>query len=193
MASKIILASASSRRKKLLEMLGLKFKVVRNNYKQEPDAELSPHELAKFLSLGKAQAIAEQHENSIIIAADTIVVLGSEIMNKPKTEIETKQILTKLAGKSHLVITGFTIFDTQRDAFISRSVETKVTLKKLTEEEINAYVKTKEPMNKVGAYTAQGLGALLVEKIEGDFYSVLGLPVAAVAETLREFGVHVLL
>ncbi|HEW80778.1 MAG TPA: Maf-like protein, partial [Nitrospirae bacterium] len=105
---------------------------------------------------------------------------------------EATRMLTMLNGKSHSVITGFTVLDTGSNKFISRSVETKVYFKKLAQKEIKAYVMTKEPLDKAGAYAIQGLAAVFVEKIEGDFLNVVGLPLAALAETLKKFGVSIL-
>lgn len=157
---KIVLASASPRRKELLELIGLQFKVDPGDYKEDMNLKLSPHELARALSLEKAKSVAGKYNNAIIIAADTFVIIREQILGKPHTEEEAKRMLMLLDGATHLVITGFTILDTDTGKKISRSVETKVTFKNLTEKEIDAYVKTKEPLNKAGAYAIQGLGSI---------------------------------
>jgi septum formation protein len=188
----IILASASPRRKELLELIGLQFKVDPGDYKEDMNLKLSPHELARALSLEKAKSVAGQYDNAIIIAADTFVIMRGQILGKPHTEEEAKKMLVLLDGATHSVITGFTILDTDTGKKISRSVETKVTFKKLTEKEIDAYVKTKEPLDKAGAYAIQGLGSILVKRIEGDYFNVIGLPLCPLVECLAEFGVRIL-
>ncbi len=188
----IILASASPRRKELLELIGLQFKIDPGDHKEDMNLKLSPHELARALSLEKAKSVAGKYNNAIIIAADTFVIIKGQLLGKPHTEEEAKRMLVLLDGATHLVITGFTILDTNTGRKISRSVETKVTFKKLTEKEIDAYIKTKEPLDKAGAYALQGLGSILVKRIEGDYFNVIGLPLCPLVECLAEFGVRIL-
>jgi septum formation protein len=189
---RIVLASASPRRKELLEQIGLQFEVEPSNYDEEITFASEPHEMAKKLSLGKARAAARKHRNALIIAADTFVVLGDRAFGKPHTSSEAREMLRALNGKEHSVITGFTILDAETGKVLSKSVETKVHVRKLTLKEIDSYVRSKEPLDKAGGYAIQGLGAVVVEKIEGDYCNVVGLPLSALAETLREFGVNVL-
>ncbi len=188
----IILASASPRRKQLLKKIGLKFRVEPSNYEENIGFELELHELAKSLSLEKAKLVAQNHKNALVIAADTFIVFEGKILGKPRTETQAKEMLETINGKPHSVITGFTIVDTDNNKTLSRSVETKVHLRKLGSDEINAYVRSKEPLDKAGAYAIQGLGSVIVEKIEGDYFNVIGLPLSALAESLKEFGVHIL-
>jgi septum formation protein len=188
----IILASASPRRQELLKRVGLKFEVEPSNYEENISCELEPHQLAKSLSLEKANLVAKNHKNTLVIAADTFIVFESRILGKPRTETEAKQMLETMNGKPHSVITGFTIIDTETNKALSRSVETKVHLRKLSSNEIDAYVESKEPLGKAGAYAIQGLGSVIVEKIEGDYFNVIGLPLSALTESLKEFGVHIL-
>jgi len=187
----IILASASPGRKELLKKTGLKFKVEPSNYEENISPELEPHEQAKSLSLEKAKLVAKNHKNALIIAADTFIVLEDKILGKPRTETEAKKMLETISGMQHSVITGFAIMDTEDHKVLSESVETKVYIRKLTSNEIAAYVKSKEPLDKAGAYAIQGLGAAIVEKIEGDYFNVVGLPLSALAESLKEFGVRI--
>jgi septum formation protein len=188
----IILASASPRRKELLEKTGLKFEVEPSNYQENISPELEPHELAKSLSLEKARLVARNHQNTLVIAADTFIVFEGKILGKPPRETEAKKMLETLSGRPHSVITGFTIIDTENNKALSKSVETKVYIRKLSSKEIEAYVKSKEPLDKAGAYAIQGLGSVIVEKIEGDYFNVIGLPLSVLAESLKEFGVHIL-
>ena len=189
---RIILASSSPRRKELLEQIGLRFEVEPSDYEEDIVPGSEPHEMARKLSLGKARAAARKHRNAIIIAADTFVVFGDRILGKPRTDAEAREMLRALNGQAHSVITGFTVLDTESGKVVSRSVETRVHMRKLTLKEIDSYVRTKEPLGKAGGYAIQGLGAVLIERIEGDYSNVVGLPLSALAESLREFGVHAL-
>ena len=188
----VILASASPRRKELLEKIGLRFKVEPSNYEEDIPSELEPHELAQKISLEKAKVVASKHQNVIVIAADTFIVFGGQILGKPHTEKEARKMLEAISGKSHSVITGFSIIDTDKNKTLSKSVETKIYIRKLTLAEIDAYVKSKEPLDKAGAYAIQGLGAVFVEKIEGDYFNVIGLPLSALTEALKEFGINIM-
>ena len=188
----IILASASPRRKELLEKIGLKFKVDPSDFPEELRSGSRPAELAVKLSQGKARAAALKNPDALIIAADTIGVIGRRIIGKPHTAPEAVKMLELLSGRAHRVITGLTVLDSNSGDLISRAVETRVYFKKLSETEIRRYVASGEPLDKAGAYAIQGLGSLLVEKIQGDYYNVMGLPLQALSEVLREFGVNLL-
>jgi septum formation protein len=187
----IILASASPRRKELLERAGLKFQVEPSNYEEAVHPGLSPHELARQISLEKARIVARRHSNALVIAADTLGVCHGRILGKPHTANEARKMLQTINGQSHSVITGFTIIDTEKDKTLSKSVETKVYIRKLTQSEIDSYIMSTEPLDKAGAYAIQGLGAAIVERIEGDYFNVIGLPLSALAEALKEFGIEI--
>ena len=189
---KIILASASPRRKEIFGKTGLKFKVDESDCDEKADPGLKPHDLAQFLSRAKAKDVARRHSNALVIAADTLVISGRTIFGKPGGEEQARKMLKTLSGRAHSVITGFTIIDTAGKKELSMSVETKVYFKRLGAEEIEAYIRSGEPFGKAGAYGIQGLGAVMVKKIEGDFFNVMGLPLYALAESLKKFGVHVL-
>jgi septum formation protein len=189
---RIILASASPRRQELLEKLGLRFEVEASNYEEDTPSRLEPHELARRISREKAKVVAGKHRDAIVIAADTFIVFGDRILGKPRTAIEARGMLKTLSGQSHSVITGFSIIDTATNKTLSQSVETKVNIRTLTLKEINAYVKSKEPLDKAGAYAIQGLGAVIVERIEGDYFNVIGLPLGALTEALKQFGINIL-
>ena len=189
---RIVLASASPRRKQLLEQIGLRFEVEPSDYEEDIAPGSEPHEMAKKLSLGKARAAARKHRKALIIAADTFVVFGDRILGKPHSNAEAREMLRALNGQAHSVISGFTILDAETGQVVSRSVETRVHMKKLTLREIDGYVRSKEPLDKAGGYAIQGRGAVLVERIEGDYFNVVGLPLSALADALREFGIKVL-
>lgn len=189
---KIILASASPQRKELLEQIGLQFEVEPSNRTEITSSTLKPHELARLLSREKAMAVASKHQHAIVIAADTFIICRGKVMGKPGTEAEAREMLAALSGKTHSVITGFTIIDADENKVVSQSVETKVYMKRLTPAEIDAYVKSGEPRDRAGAYAIQGLGSVLIDKIEGDYFNVVGLPLSALTENLKEFEIDIL-
>ena len=187
---KIILASASPRRKEILEKTGLQFIVDAGDYEEDLSLRMPARRLARYLSCEKAKAVAEKYKNAIIIAADTIISLDDKVFGKPHTDSEAIKMLNILNGKAHDVITAFTIIDTGERQRMSRSVVTKVYFRKMTMREIEEYVRTGEPLDKAGAYAIQGLGAAIVKKIEGDYNNVVGLPISALMKVLRKFGVY---
>jgi septum formation protein len=188
---KIILASSSPRRKELLEKTGLQFVVDPGDYEEDMTMKLKPIELAKTLSRGKAESVAKRHKDAIIIGADTFIAYKNEVMGKPHTPVRAIARLKQLSGKAHSVITGFTIIDTKTGKSISRAIESKVKLRKMTPREIAAYVKTGEPLERAAGYAIQELGSVFIEKVDGDFFSVIGLPVYELVKELKRFGVDV--
>ncbi len=184
----IILASASPRRKELLTQMGLSFRVVAADIDEHMDRELSPDRLVEAISAEKAAAVAAgAGANSLVIAADTVVVWNGEVLGKPADQADARRMLGELSGRTHRVYTGYTLRRGER--VVTRSEGTDVTFRPLTAEEIAAYVSTGEPMDKAGAYGIQGLGSMLVEGIRGDYFNVMGLPVCALGKALGEFGV----
>lgn len=189
---KIILASSSPRRRDLLSQIGLKFEIDPSNYQEDMTLGMKPAKLAEYLSLGKAKDVAQRHRDSIVIAADTFCVLNGELLGKPKTKNEAANMLQKLSGSVHSVITGFTIIDTLTNKQISRSVETRVYFRKLSKKEINFYIASGDPMDKAGAYAVQNLGGIFVERIEGDYFNIMGLPISPLCIELQKFGIDIL-
>ena len=183
---KIILASTSPRRKELLAETGLVFDVVASNYEEDMSLPLPPGELAAFLSKGKALSVAEKYLDAIIIAADTFIAYQDKIFGKPHTEKRAREMLETLSGKTHSVFTGYTIFDTKTQKVISKSVEAKVTFKKLSSKEIEDYIATAEPLERGGAYAIQTVGNTFIEKFEGDYKTIIGLPVDEILKILKE-------
>ena len=184
---KIYLASTSPRRKELLKQIGLHFEVCSSDYEEDMTLDLKPIELAKHLSRGKAEAADKNIKSGLIIAADTFITIDDKVLGKPKDENDAKNILQSISGRVVEVITGFTVIDIESKKQISKAVVTKVFIKKLSDKEIDNYIKTGEPMDKAGAFGIQGTGALLVEKIEGDYNNIVGLPLFALLEVLKEF------
>ena len=192
MKRELILASASPRRKELLEKLDLHFTVcpadVDETRLPEEDALSYPLRTA----VKKALAVAEGKENAVVIAADTVVALDDEILGKPKTEAEAKEMLRRLAGREHIVITGIGIVDTANHRTLSATEQTIVYFHPLEKEEIEAYVASGEPMDKAGAYGLQGKGSLLVRKIDGDYFNVMGLPLSKLYRLLLNIDADIL-
>jgi septum formation protein len=188
----IILASTSPRRKEILSKTGLKFRVDAGEYIEDNGHILPPHKLAIYLSSEKAKSIARKYKDAIIIAADTFIVFKSRVFGKPGNISDAREMLRLFNGRPHSVITGFTIIDTSDNKRVSKTIETKVYFRKLSDKEIESYLKTKESLDKAGAYGIQGMGALLIRKIEGDYYNVMGLPLSALVESLKKFGINVL-
>ncbi|MDQ0232823.1 Maf family protein [Metabacillus malikii] len=188
MTSTLILASASPRRKELLELLQVPFKVMPSDVDEIIDNSLHPKEIVQQLAKQKAEFIADKVDNAYVIGSDTIVAFENQMLGKPKTEEEAIKMLHMLSGNTHEVYTGVSIVTDKR--CITFCEKTEVTFYPLSAEEINQYVATGEPMDKAGAYGIQGYGALLVEKIVGDYYAVVGLPIAKVKRKLRELGYY---
>lgn len=188
MGRRIILASTSPRRKELLEKTGLVFEVVGSDYEEDMTLVLPPTELAKYLSRGKAEAVAKNHPDAVIIAADTFIIYNGKVLGKPHTLEKAKEILRMLSGNPHTVVTGFTVIDAQNGESSSEAVATNVYFKNLNEQEIDDYIATGEPLDRAGAYAIQGLGKSFVNHIEGDYDNVVGLPTTAVLKALKHFA-----
>lgn len=188
----IILASGSPRRRELMEMLGVRNMLVYPAHGEEISPEgASPEDTVKALAAAKAREVSLiRSGDDVIIAADTVVYLDGNILGKPKTEPEAAKMLHTLSGRVHEVYTGVCV--KRGETELLRAVRTAVHFRELTEREIEAYVATGEPMDKAGAYGAQGLAALFVEGIEGDFFNVMGLPLCTLGRMLREVGVELL-
>ena len=186
----IILASGSPRRRELLNTLGLSFTVCPAKGEETAPEGAGPAEIVKALSRAKAGVVARQFAGELIIAADTIVYLDGRVLGKPKDEADARAMLSALSGRSHEVYTGVTVMlgeDTLCEAEC-----TKVFFRELSAEEIDAYVASGDPMDKAGAYGIQGRAALMVEKIEGDYFNVMGLPLCRLGKMLKTIGVRLL-
>lgn len=188
--TEFVLASASPRRKELLEKMGLQFSVVVSEADESTVSRDIPVNLyVQELALLKASATAKmllRNKKALIIAADTIVTLDGEILGKPDGEDGAKKMLSSLSGRTHEVYTGYCIMRISDGKTVCNSVKTEVKFKTLTEQKIRSYIESGEPMDKAGAYGIQGLGSMLIEKINGDYFNVVGLPVSALADTLEE-------
>ena len=185
----IILASQSPRRRELLGQMGLTHVIIRPALGEErAEPGLTPAQLVEALSRQKAEEVAGRSApGDLILAADTVVAVDGQILGKPRDKDHARQMLALLSGRDHTVYTGVTV---RRDQTVLTQHEaTRVRFRPLSPAEIDAYVRSGEPMDKAGAYGIQGLGALLVEGIEGDYCNVVGLPVCRLGRMLLEFGV----
>ena len=184
----IVLASASPRRKMLLEQLGLEFKIQPSGIDETKIKLDSPSELVQRLSYLKADEV-QSRDSQLIIAADTVVSSQNLILEKPKDEEEAKRMLKKLSGRTHQVMTGVTVIKGEKVK--TDYEETNVTFKELTSSEIDDYIATGEALDKAGAYGIQAKGAVLVKKIEGCFYNVVGLSLYKLVEMIKEMGLEI--
>lgn len=189
---KIILASSSPRRKELLSMLGLQFRVVKSGVDEKLNPRLGPRAQAEALSKQKAQVVAEKYDDAIVIAADTLVVIDNEILGKPKDQADAQRMLKKINGKNQEVVTGFTVIDTKLNKSVTKSVSSKLFMRKVTVSEIDAYIKRETLSDKAGSYAINGIGAIFFERIDGDYYNIVGLPVFALSQELKRMGIKVL-
>ena len=180
----IVLATGSSRRIELLKDAGFKFKVIPSTITETIDESLTPRENAMRLALEKARDVYKDNSDALVIAADTMVVLNNKIYGKPKDEEDAFEILKALSNKKHTVITSVAlIHDDIEDVFYSESF---VKFKDLSDEVILEYVKTGEPFGKAGGYAIQGLGKEIVDTFEGDFFTIVGLPLKEVIKRINE-------
>lgn len=186
----LILASSSPQRKKLLEQIGIDVRIVHPNIEETRDESISFEEWVCKLALSKAETVANQFKSGIVLGADTIVVLGNKIFRKPRNDEDAKNILRELSGTIHKVITGVALIDVQTKETLVDSVTTEVTMKKLSEAQIAGYVITKEPLEKAGGLCIQGRGAQFIEKINGCYTNVVGLPLAKLTDMLAKFTSH---
>lgn len=182
----LILASKSPRRQELLKQAGFSFSVQTKDTDEDFPASLPPEQVARFLAEKKADAFKNELENEILIAADTTVLAGNQLLNKPSSPEEASQMLHLLSGRSHKVISGVCLL--HQNSLCSFDDTTEVCFRKLTEKEIDFYIREYKPFDKAGAYGIQEwIGLTGIEKIRGSYYNVMGLPVHMVYNRLQEF------
>lgn len=188
----IILASKSPRRKELLKQIGLRFKIMPSELEEGIGNIKNPEEVVKSLSLMKARHISTKvSKDDLIIAADTIVVYKGNILGKPVNRKDAFNMLKSLSNDIHSVFTGLTVLKHKK--YINESEKTEVKFTELTDDEIWNYIDTQEPMDKAGAYGIQGLGSVFVEKINGDYFNVVGLPICRLKRILYdEFNIKII-
>jgi septum formation protein len=182
----IILASSSPRRRELLSMIGLNYVIETSGEEEVQPHGLPPAEFVKTLALQKAQPVADLHPGDCVIGADTIVYLEGDILGKPHTPDVAKAYLRRMQGKQHVVFTGVAVL--KNGKVDVRHCETTVTFAPMTPREIDAYVATGEPLDKAGAYGVQGPGGIFVERVEGNYFNVIGLPLPMLYNMLIDAG-----
>lgn len=181
---KIILASNSPRRKELMRYLDLDFDIIPSNIEEVVDPKMEHDELVMDLAFQKAYPIFKDHKDAIVLGFDTLVVLDDYILGKPKDEEEAKIFLKLLSGRTHRVITGCALLTSgYSKSFFSDAL---VTFMDLSDDDIDAYIKTKEPMDKAGAYGIQAYGSKLVKSIDGDYFTIVGFPIARINQELKK-------
>ena len=180
-----ILASASPRRQELLKYIVPDFDIIPADIDETLPEGTQADKAAEYLSVKKAEHIAARHPDSLVIGSDTVVIIDGEILGKPSDEKDAERMLKKLSGQVHTVVTGVCLSMNGRSESFSK--ETKVRFYPLSDKEISDYIATGEPMDKAGAYGIQGFGSVLIEGIEGDFFNVMGLPVASLKRKMEEF------
>ncbi|WP_026073966.1 Maf family protein [Acetivibrio cellulolyticus] len=195
----IVLASQSPRRSELLKQLGLDFTIKTANIDESNSMGLKASELVQHLAFEKAQVIASSiaedsssNKEYIVIGADTVVVKDSIILGKPQDMKDAFNMLKSLQGRWHEVMTGIAVIDVQSSKYDTSVEITRVKMKELTDGMINAYIDSREPLDKAGAYGIQGLGAVLVDRIDGCYFNVVGLPISKLSDILRNYGIYVL-
>lgn len=188
MIPKVVLASASPRRRELLTLVGIEHVVVPSHLDEtmHPGEQPGPH--ARRLAVEKATAIAASHRDAVVIGADTVVVLDGKVLGKPASPEVAREMLRALNGRTHTVITAVAVSYAGQTG--EAAEEVSVTFRQLSDDEIDAYVATREGMDKAGAYGIQGFGATIVERIAGDFFAVMGLPLVRLISLLRDVGLR---
>ncbi len=182
----IILASASPRRKEILGNTNLKFEVIKSDIDEVILPEESPCQVVMRLAYEKSMDISYNNKNKLIIGADTIVCLDNIILGKPKDKLDAIEMIKKLSGRTHQVITGISLINLDANKKIIDYVVSNVKFKKLSHEDIMDYIQTNESLDKAGAYGIQGYGALLVEEIKGDYFNIVGLPISKLSDLLKK-------
>ncbi len=190
----IILASSSPRRIEIFSLLSIPFSYKKSSYREIFDRNIPLDKLVKKNAYGKALDIAKGESNALVLGFDTLVTVKNKILGKPKTKSQAKKMLKLLSNKCHLVYTGCTIIDTANYKTVAFSSCSKVYMKALSQKEIDAYVHTKEPLDKAGAYAIQGIGGMFIKKIEGDYLSIVGFPLSKLYEILyKKYHINLLL
>ena len=186
MKPRVVLASASPRRRELLTLIGIEHSVVPSNFDETMQPGEEPEGHALRLAVEKASAVARAHPDAVVIGSDTVVVLDGKVLGKPADRAAAREMMLALNGRTHTVITAVAV--AYAGAVRRGAEQVKVTFRRLGDDEVDAYVATGEGMDKAGAYGIQGFGATIVERIEGDFFAVMGLPLVRLVGLFRDAG-----
>ncbi|HEX9160531.1 MAG TPA: Maf family protein [Thermoanaerobaculia bacterium] len=186
---RLILASSSPRRRELLGSIGVDFEVMPSQIPEEHHPGEAPEEYVARLSREKAHTIAMQHRDRWIIAADTTVLLGEQLLEKPVDDRDAVRMLSLIAGRTHTVYSGVTLQNLERGFHDTRVAESEVRMLPLSPDDIEWYVATGEPLDKAGAYAVQGIGSMFIDSIHGSYTNVVGLPLAMLFQMMRKAGI----
>jgi septum formation protein len=189
---KLVLASGSPRRRELLSGLGLPFEIIMSDVDESVDERMPPDEIVRTLAYRKASAVSKTIQDGVVIGSDTVVVLDDQILGKPVDTNDAISMLKRLQGRFHTVYTGVALIDASSGRHLVDHRSTLVHMRPLTDAEIHSYVQTGEPMDKAGSYAIQGIGSTIVDRIEGDYFTVVGLPMELLSSMLTSFDIHVL-
>jgi septum formation protein len=188
---RFILASASPRRIELLHLLGLRFEIIPSQVEEAFMKGETPREHVLRLSREKTEKASANDPDAWVMGADTIVLINGEVLGKPRTSEEAKEMLGKLSGRIHTVYTGFTVTKKRTECIISNAVESSVRFREIPEDEIAWYIQSEEPYDKAGGYAVQGMGAFFIKEIHGSYTNVMGLPLCEVVDVLKGAGIIV--
>jgi septum formation protein len=190
---RIILASTSPRRTQIFSLLGLPFEAVPHHYEEDNDLPLKPEELVKHIAYEKARSLVHAYSDALIISSDTLVELQGKVFPKPKNREVALDMLMSFSGATHRILTGYTLINTASSKSFSDVQITNVTFKSITRAFAEAYVNREDALEFAGAYDHEHLGAILIDRLDGDFYGSIGLPLSAIANALKkEFEIDVL-
>ena len=184
----LILASGSPRRSRMLKILRIPFKIVVSSYTESHDIHTRPHRIVLAHARGKAADVAGRITKGVVVGADTLVYRDGTVYGKPENYVDALRMLTELQGKTHYVYTGLALYDTGRGVWVEGYTRTKVDMRPLTLKEIEHYFTLINPLDKAGAYAIQDAGSMIIERISGCYYNVLGFPIAKLDEMLRLLG-----
>lgn len=191
----IVLASSSPRRQELIRSLGIPFEVIVSEVDENISTTMSPEKIVEELSTRKAKEVLEQlqeKKQGVVIGSDTVVVFQGQVLGKPKNRQDAFDMLQGLQGNNHQVYSGIACIDIETKKHMVKHRMTSVKIKPLSEQQIRNYINTGEPMDKAGSYGIQALGATFVEKIDGDYFNVVGLPLSLLSDMLKEFDIEVI-
>ncbi len=187
-SGRFILASASRRRIDLLSLLGLRFEIMPSNVDEKFMEGETPRDHVLRLSEEKAKMASALNPEAWVMGADTIVIINGDVLGKPRTPDEAKEMLGKLSGQMHTVFTGFTVVRKSADILIRDAVESSVRFREIPEDEMAWYIRSQEPYDKAGGYAVQGMGAFFIKEIYGSYTNVMGLPLCEVVDVLKRIG-----
>ncbi|WP_448820867.1 Maf family protein [Cetobacterium sp.] len=186
----MILASKSPRRKEILAQLGFQLQIESKDVEEISD-KIDIVEQIEEISLKKVMAVAVENPKEFVVGADTVVVIDGKVLGKPKDKEDAKKMLKSLSGRSHEVITAYTLINLEKNIEITESVKSVVYFKQISDKEIEWYIKSEEAMDKAGAYGIQGLGSIFVDKIDGDFFAIMGFPINHFIKTLNDLKIPI--